>query len=158
MRSVPAIAAMGLALILAGCGDSENGKTPSACLSGAGGFRAALADAPAQARLGDGTPISECLVENQSGGQLAQVGADLVRVATELRARAQVGTEGRLAATQLGYLVGAVRRGAEETGGIHADLVRRVASAAAVDGGGEPVAPSIEGAYSTGYAAGQRDG
>jgi hypothetical protein len=58
----------------------------------------------------------------------------------------------------LGYLVGAVQRGASETGGIHADLVRRLDAAARFSEGGKPLPVSFERAFGQGYAAGQREG
>jgi hypothetical protein len=152
------VAAVGLVLVLAGCGDSEEAEAPEACLAGPPAFQRALAAAPREVRLGDDTAISDCLVENQSAGELSQVGGSLVEVATELRARAERGGDGEAAAIELGYLVGAVRSGAEETGGIHADLIRRVASAAAVGSSNAPTAPAFDRAYARGYAAGQRSG
>jgi hypothetical protein len=152
------VAALGLALLLAACGNSEEGETPDACLSGPLPIERALAAAPEPVRLDGGTAISECLVENQSAGELGQVGGSLIAVATELRASADGGAGAAEAATRLGYLVGAVRRGAAETGGIHADLVLRLASAAAVGSSDPPLDQDSERAYARGYAAGRRSG
>ena len=75
-------------------------------------------------RLNGETPISDCLVDDQSAGDLADVGASLVRTATFLSAGAERDPGGPQT-VQLGYLIGAVQEGASETSGIHADLVRR---------------------------------
>ena len=137
------------ALLAAGCGEGEE-DTPTACLGGAAPYLEALRQAPAEVRLPGGTEISSCLVEDQEAGELARVGIALVRAATELNARAD-GAAGGPASIELGYLVGSVQRGAEETGGIHADLVRRVEAAAALD-------PASTAPYMRGLAAGREGG
>ncbi len=120
---------MVLVLVSVGCGSSDSGTTPAACLASAAAYVKALARAPGAVRLAGETPISDCLVENQSAGDLADVGASLVRAATVLSAasRKDPGSEQTL---RLGYLVGAVQAGASETSGIHTDLVRRIQAAA----------------------------
>jgi hypothetical protein len=153
-----ALVAAALAAPLAGCGNSEEAKTPAACLGGADAFTRALAAAPADVRLGSEVAISDCLVEDQPAGELSQVGAGLVEAATELKASSQRVAQADRLAAQLGYLVGAVRRGAAATGGIHTDLVRRVISAAEVGSRAEPTSASYERAYATGYAAGKENG
>jgi hypothetical protein len=138
-----------------GCG-SEEAATPAACLEGPGTFAEALRDAPGQVRLAGETPISDCLSENQSGGDLATVGGAMVGVATRLNAEARRDPGGE-ATVQLGYLVGAAARGAEDTQGIHAELVRRLESAALFSPAGKPPPPPFDQQYEKGYAAG-RDG
>ena len=59
----------------------------------------------------------------------------MVAVANSLNARARAGG-GPASARRLGYLVGAARRGAEETEGIHANLVSRLEAAAEFSPGG----------------------
>jgi hypothetical protein len=54
--------------------------------------------------------------------------------------------------------MGAANRGAADTAGIHADLVRRLNSAARYSQGGAPLPTGFESAYGRGYAAGRRDG
>jgi hypothetical protein len=144
----------GLALI--GCGDDE-AETPSACIADSDAYLAALADAPGQVRLAGETPISGCLVEAQSGGELAQVGESIIGAATVLNAEAVKDPAGE-ATIQLGYLVGAVQEGASTTGGIHEDLVRRLDTAARFNEGGEPLPAVFERAFGEGYAAGQASG
>ena len=57
----------------------------------------------------DGTLLSECLDDTTSGGELENVGATYLAVATDLAAAAAGEPEGE-EATQLGFLVGALRR------------------------------------------------
>lgn len=141
---------------LAGCGSEDSG-TPAVCLQGPGAFRAALQRAPNNAELGGDTPISDCLAQNQSAGELATVGSALVRVATALNAEARAHPVGR-APYELGYLVGALRRGAEDTAGVHAELLRRVESAARFSPAGKPLPASFRAAYGRGLRAGLKGG
>jgi hypothetical protein len=150
------LCALAIVLPLAGCGGNDD-ETPVACLEGAPGYEEALAAAPDAVLLGGETPISDCLAENQSGGDLARVGEAMVEVATGLNAEARAEAGGQ-AAVELGYLLGAIGRGAEETEGIHSDLVRRLTVAARFAPDKEPLSPAFFQAYRTGYAAGQREG
>ena len=59
---------------------------------------------------------------------------------------------------QLGYLVGAVTRGASDTGGIHDELLRRVEAAALYSPAGKPPPQPFDHQYVKGYAAGRRHG
>jgi len=152
-----ALAVFALAcLIAAGCG-SQDETTPIACLEGPAAYEKALAAAPGEVLLGGETPISGCLVRNQQGGDLATVGEALVVVATKLNAEARA-EPGGAANVQLGYLLGAVQRGAEHGEGIHTDLVRRLTVAARYAPGTQPLPPAFYRAYRTGYAAGHSDG
>lgn len=153
MRRAAATALASLAL-LAGCG-SEDPDTPGPCLADAGAYLAALERAPRPVTLVGDVSISDCLVDNQPSGELAQIGTATVEAATRLSARARRG-DGP-AAIQLGYLVGATQRGADETGGIHTDLVRRLESAAQTGpAGGLTGAADV--VYERGLAAGNRTG
>jgi hypothetical protein len=145
-----------LALAVAGCG-RDGDSTPVACLEGAPAYVDALAAAPGAVRLSDGTPISECLAENQDGGDLAAVGEALVETATGLNAEARA-AQGGDAALRLGYLLGAAQRGADRSEGIHADLVRRLTVAARYAPGREPLPPAFLAAYRRGFDAGQAHG
>jgi hypothetical protein len=157
MRAVRCAAPLliALALVLAGCGSSDDGDAPSACLAPAAAYLKALEAAPGPVRLAGETPISGCLVEDQSAGDLADLGASLVRAATLLSARAQ-GDPGGEQTLRLGYLVGAVQEGASKTSGIHTDLVRRIEASARFPRarGTRP----FELAYARGYAAGRSGG
>ncbi|MFN2613129.1 MAG: hypothetical protein ABR536_07155 [Solirubrobacterales bacterium] len=156
-RKAPAIALALAAALLAACGNSGTGSTPAACLSDVAAYRQALAAAPGEVRLGGATPISGCLVEGQSGGELAQVGQAMVLAATQLNETARKDPTGP-AAVQLGYLIGAAQQGASTTGGIHSDLIRRLDTAARFTPGGGTLPADFERTFGEGYAAGQRSG
>lgn len=145
-----------LAALLAGCGSAKDDSTPVACLEGSGAYMKALAAAPGEATLADGTPISECLAENQQGGDLATVGEAMIETATKLNAEARA-EPGGPAAIRLGYLLGAAERGASETEGIHTELVRRLTVAARYSP--QPPLPSaVQRAYREGFEAGRDHG
>ncbi len=145
-----------LAALAAGCG-GKGDSTPVACLDGAGAYVGALGDAPGEVRLSGEVPISDCLAENQTGGDLATVGEAMIGAATQLNAeaRAEPGGDANL---QLGYLLGAAQRGAEHTEGIHADLVRRLTVAARYAPGRTPLPPAFLAAYRQGFDAGHARG
>ncbi len=68
-------------------------------------------------------------------------------------------TRTRETTVALGYLVGAVARGAESTGGIHQDLVLRINSAARYAGeGGDALGAEFERSFGQGYSAAQAGG
>jgi hypothetical protein len=140
----------------AGCG-SQDESTPVACLEGPAAYEKALAAAPGEVLLGGETPISDCLVRNQQGGDLATVGEAMVTVATKLNAEARAEPGGN-AALQLGYLLGAAQRGAEHGEGIHADLLRRLIVAARYTPGKQPPPPRLPSAYREGFDAGHSGG
>jgi hypothetical protein len=150
-----AVALLGLAA-LAGCGSTDD-ATPVACREGAGVYLAALRPAPGTVELKGETPISECLAENQSGGDLATVGTTLVAVTTRLNADARA-EPGGAANVQLGYLLGAAQRGADQTDGIHAELIRRLSVAARYSPDGRPLPPAFLRAYREGFDAGEASG
>jgi hypothetical protein len=151
-----ALPILALALLAAGCG-SDDDSTPVACLEGASPYLRALENAPGEVVLRGETPISACLAENQAGGDLTEVGAVMLAAATELNAEARAALGGP-AALQLGYLLGAARRGAERTEGIHAELIRRLSAAALYSPGDRPLPPAFRRAYRRGYEAGAAQG
>lgn len=141
----------------AGCGDGED-EAPVACLDGKGAYLGALGNAPDEVKLSGEVPISDCLAQNQSGGELATIGATMVAVATQLNREART-EPGGSAAVRLGYLLGAAERGAEETEGIHADLLRRLDAAARYSPrGSESSAAPFQAAYERGREAGLAGG
>ena len=97
---------------------------PVACRSGPGAVARALERAPREVTIG-GTRLSECLGRAGEPADIQQVGGDYLQVATTLAARARRDAEGP-SALRLGYLVGAIRRGAAGTQGFHAEMVRRI--------------------------------
>lgn len=145
-----------LAVVISGCGKGE-ATTPDACFDGAAGYEKALAAAPGEVLVGGETPISECLTQNQEGGELAQVGEALVEAATRLNAEAREEPGGD-ANLELGYLLGAAARGSDETEGIHSDLLRRLEVAARYAPGKEPLPPQFGPTYREGFDAGHENG
>jgi hypothetical protein len=158
MRRMTSLALLALALggLAAGCGNQDD-STPVACLEGADAYVSALAAAPGAVKLDGDTPISECLAENQQGGDLAAVGEAMVETATEFNGEAREAPSSP-AALRLGYLIGAAQRGAERTEGIHADLLRRLTVAARYAPGREPLPPAFLAAYREGFDAGHARG
>jgi hypothetical protein len=156
LRSTSVGLAALIALVGAGCGSTDS-STPAACLEGARTYLAALRDAPGQVRLGGETPIGDCLVENQEGGELATVGGAMVQAATGLNAAGRANPGGP-APLRLGYLLGAAESGAEDTAGIHADLIRRLETAAGYSPGGRPLDPAFDRGYGEGLDAGRARG
>jgi hypothetical protein len=142
--------------LLAGCGSSDD-STPVACLEGAAAYERALKAAPDEVLLEDETLISECLTPNQSGGDLSRVGEALIETATALNAEARKDPGGD-ASLQLGYLLGAVQRGGEESEGIHSDLLRRLVVAARFAPDKQPLPPEFVRAYREGFNAGRAGG
>ncbi|MGH2951245.1 MAG: hypothetical protein ACRDKX_04300 [Solirubrobacterales bacterium] len=159
MRRIAATAAGVLALLaVAACGSDAPPETPLACLEPAPAYLRALEAAPGEVLLDGTTPISDCLVEEQGPGAQAQAGEAMIVAATRLNRELRRELD-RPTAVSLGYLVGAVQEGAAATGGIHADLVRRLDAAARYpEAGGEPFPASFERAFGAGYAAGQESG
>jgi hypothetical protein len=151
----PAAAAVALFLI-AGCSSDEE-STPAACLGSADVYLDALRSGGEEVRLEGTTPISDCVVSGQDPAEQGQMGEAMIDAATELNAAARRDPSGE-ATVSLGYLVGAVQAGASESGGIHADLVRRLDAAARFNEGGKPLPVSFERAFGEGYAAGQEEG
>ena len=148
------IALLTVAIVaLVGCGTKKNDLAPAACLVPNQAYLRALERAPAEVRLAGTTPISDCLVPEQDGGQLANIGQEMIVAATKLNAQARTGSEP--ATLQLGYLIGAVSKGADA---IHTDLVRRLNSAARFSQTGGALPASFERAFGRGYAAGHTSG
>ena len=145
-----------LALAIGGCGDAKESSTPVACLEGQDIYLAALAKAPGEVKLAGEAPISECLAENQSAGDLASVGEATIEAATLLNGEGRAEPEGP-APVRLGYLIGAARRGAEETEGIHSDLIRRLTVAARFSPEG-PLSSAFLSGYREGFDAGLASG
>lgn len=150
------IATVLVVFAVSGCG-TENDTTPPACFDGPGAYIGALADAPGKVKLSGEVPISDCLAENQEGGELANVGVSMIAAATKLNAEAR-GEPGGAANLEVGYLLGAAQRGAERTNGIHAELLRRLRAAALYSPGGEPLPPKFLPTYRKGFEAGHSEG
>jgi len=140
-----------LALLLVGCSSARD-PVPPACSSDPAAILAALARAPGPVTLDGGTHISTCISRARSSEELQTLGLLFTRVADDLGARVQRDLG---AATALGYLAGAVDRGAAASqAGVAAQLAARIERAAGrIDGG-----PGAEAAMRRGLQAGQRSG
>jgi hypothetical protein len=149
------VALLAATIVLAcGCGTKRNDEAPDACLAGNPAYLRSLERAPAPVRLAGTTPISDCLVPEQDAGQLASIGQEMIVAATKLNAEARRDPAGP-APLELGYLLGAVSKGADP---IHSDLVRRLNSAARFSETGGTLPASFERAFGRGYAAGRQSG
>jgi hypothetical protein len=143
--------AVALALVaLTGCG-TEDEALPGACNDGALEIEDALSHAPGRVTLRDGVSLSTCIERARSDGDLQEIGSFYVFVADRLAARVPRSDP---AALRLGYLIGATRRGASRTNGIHDELVRRVEQTIGIDG----APPARQRAFRRGLAAGARNG
>lgn len=141
--------AIGAALLLAACSSDGTQELPSGCRAPADEMRAALAAAPGPVEL-EGTRLSGCLVKSSEPAEIQDVGTAYLAVAAGLAGEAADDPEGE-DALRLGYLVGAVNRGAGRTQGIHSELVRRLEQeAAGIQARSE--------AYARGERAGRRSG
>ena len=151
LLSLIALAALGVSA--AACGAPDPPPLDAACTGSPDAIERALARAPAPVTLPSGTRLSECVSHARSDEELQTAGAILSRAADDLAGRAQRGDP--QAAIGLGYLVGAARRGAKKTAGIHAELQRRVESSARglVDRGGQE-ATALERGLRAGEATG----
>ncbi|HEX8122974.1 MAG TPA: hypothetical protein VF549_17120 [Solirubrobacteraceae bacterium] len=134
----------------AGCADVETAPLAPACTDGPQHVERALRAAPRAVRLADGTPLSDCVGHAITDSDLQNVGLVFTEAAEELEGRAP--REPR-AALQLGYLIGAARRGAPGDSSIQAELVHRLERSAAVD-----MPPAAEDALAEGMRAGERGG
>jgi hypothetical protein len=152
-RVAVAVAATAIALIV-GCGNGQDDQAPAVCLVGNESYLKALERAPAPVLLGSTTPISDCLVPEQEAGQLATIGEQMIVTATKLNNEARQDPAGE-APVELGYLLGAVSRGADP---IHTDLVRRLNSSAHFSGTGGALPASFERGFGRGYEAGRQSG
>lgn len=143
------LAAVLVAVATPACSREQRSGVPAACRQGEQAVREALRDAPGEVRL-DGTPLSACLADESDAAELADVGAAFVGAASALgdaAAERPAGAE----AEQLGYLVGAARRGVRDHRGVNAELVRRIEQESL------PVANASE-TFRRGERAGRRGG
>jgi hypothetical protein len=129
------------AALLAGCGADKSESLPAACTEGPDAVVKALAKAPAPVTI-EGTPISQCFNRDASGDDVQIVGTNLLAAAQQLSDRGQ--------ALQLGYLVGAARRGTERNG-LGGEIVRRLEAETTAAGGDRA-------AYERGLRAGLAQG
>jgi hypothetical protein len=136
-----------LGLSVTACGGER--ALPAVCSRGPDAVRVALRSAPGTVRI-EGTRLSTCVARASDPGELEAVGGSLVGAAAEL-ARSARRTPGGTAELQLGYLVGAARRGAGRERGERSELLRRLEQEGAGLAGDR-------GAYRRGLRAGERSG
>lgn len=146
LRVLPLVAA----LALVACGAKEE-PLDGACLESSQAIERALARAPRPVTLRTGTPLSKCVSQAQSDADLQNAGLVLTGAADALADRAKAGDA--RSAMQLGYLIGAARKGAAHTAGIHAELQRRLERAGAYVTGSAAAA-----ALTRGLRAGEQTG
>jgi len=114
-------------LAFGGCG----GRTPpaQACIEAQpGDIMQALTRAPREVALADGTSLSQCVRRTIDDSRLQTLGATLIATADELAQRMHASDD---AAFRLGFLIGAVDRGADQAAGLQEELANRIAGAAA---------------------------
>lgn len=139
------------AVALGACSQAGRAAVPPACLEGPESVERALAAAPGEVTL-DGTPLSQCVSRAYTDSDLQNVGAILTRAAERLEDRARRDAR---AALELGYLVGATRRGAGDNVGVQEELARRVERSTAV---AAAAPPAVAGALADGVRAGAAGG
>ncbi len=116
---------------LAGCSrTSGSEKVPSACVDGdpstrVAALRSALAQAPGPVSFQDGTKISDCLAHDADSGDIQEVGSMLLTLTQQVMGSASGPRDGR-ALVELGYIEGAVHRGAAKAQGVDGEIERRI--------------------------------
>ena len=140
-----------LAAALTGCGNGEPARVADACLDPPARIVTALAAAPDRVELEGGTTLSDCVRLATDAGDLQNVGAIFSSAGSALRHEAD---RKESAAVQLGYLVGAVEKGARNTGGFQDELVFRMRSFADDRGLPAPRRAALERGRRAGRAAG----
>jgi hypothetical protein len=144
------------ATVATACGGADPPRQDPACIGSPQAIERALGRAPAPVTLGSGTRLSDCVARARSDADLQNTGLLFTRVADDLAARAQRGDAE--AALGLGYLVGAARRAAAHTNGIHAELQHRMESAARPLSEEAAGSPTITRALARGLRAGEATG
>ncbi len=150
------VAALAVALCVgaAGCGTEDPPRMPLACTQDTAAITRALAAAPGDVRLPDGSLLSTCVTAARTDGQLASLGLLLTGIAEDLGARARDERDPVLA-RRLGYLAGAVQRGSDRTNGLQAELARRVGRAAIkLEGAGQDLQDALVQGTRAGLARG----
>ena len=138
-----------IATFATACGSSD-APIPPACAGGPNAIERALRAAPGRVALSDGTLLSQCVERATSDADLQTFGELATTVAERLEARSSREPH---AALELGYLVGAARRGAATTNGIHVELARRLERS-----GAEVTGAEAQAALMRGLRAGERSG
>ena len=137
---------------LAACGATGD-PLDEACMSGPRAIERALARAP---RPGDPALGNAAVAVRLQRAQRRRPADGGRRAHARGRPPLRAGGAGDAdAALRLGYLVGAARRGAKRTAGIHAELQRHIErSAAVLDGAGARIAAALAHGQRAGEATG----
>lgn len=98
---------------------------PVECEQGASTVQRALAVAPAPVRLEGTVPISHCFQQAADSADVQNLGALFIDAAHGLADEVRAAPRSH-AAVELGYLIGAVRRGARTDTGVHYETERRI--------------------------------
>ena len=114
-----------LALTAPGCTRNPDESVPIECLQGPADIRAALVQAPGDVRLEGRTKISDCFKQAAPSADVQTLGGNVLAAAEQLAGRVRKAPHSH-AAVELGYLMGAVRRGARGDTGIHYETGRRI--------------------------------
>ena len=114
------------ALLPAGCSQGGEEGVAGSCREGSSALSEALREAPRRVTLG-GIPLSDCIKDTSRTADLHDVGQAYVYVAARLADAAAEEPDGA-AAMQLGYLMGALRRGRAGAQGVGYELSRRMRS------------------------------
>jgi hypothetical protein len=121
MRRLLGPLAVAATVAVAGCGAGDDDPAlPLSCTESETAIVRALGAAPGPVALSDGTTLADCVADARTDADLQSLGVVLTGAAERL-----VDSGDALA---VGYMVGAARRGAEHTGGVASELVRRLES------------------------------
>lgn len=146
-----AVAIVVLVAVAAGCTREPQTPWPAECSAPPREITDALRSAPGAVTLGGQTRLSDCVRYARADADMQTIGSSYTSVADDLARRAAASSQ---AALQLGYLIGATRRGARHTTGIHLELVRRLEQTTGIEGPG----PARRAAFDRGLAAGSLRG
>jgi hypothetical protein len=123
-QDVRTSAALFVCALVAGCGNHDV-VVSADCTEGVGPVTAALAHAPGEVRIRGNVLISDCFQPAASPADVQTLGAIMIETAHGLAERVRKAPHAH-AAVELGYLTGAVRRGAHTDGGVHYETERRI--------------------------------
>ena len=107
---------------MAGCGNHDVTVAPE-CTESVGTMMRALAAAPGEVRVGS-TLVSSCFKGAAGSADVQSLGSIVIEATHRLADRTRAAPRSR-AAVELGFLVGAVRRGTGSSG-VHYETGRRV--------------------------------
>jgi hypothetical protein len=116
--------ALALAAFIAGCGNHDVVVAPD-CTEGVRPVAEALAHAPGDVRIRGNVLISHCFQPAASPADVQSLGALFIEVTHGLAEQVRRAPRSH-SAVELGFLIGAVRKGAHTDGGVHYETERRI--------------------------------